>query len=352
MNVIANRPTGPSAPVPAVPSPGAPWRARHPAASFLLGRIAAGLGTLLVTSLLIFLATNALPGNVAEAVLGKHADPTTTQLLENRLGLDEPLLQRYLDWLEGLVHGDLGESAAVLSQGGADPSVASIIATPMLNSFLLALLVLALLIPLALLIGTISALRAGRPTDYALSYSSLVLASLPEFVLGTFLIQIFFAQLGLLPPLALVQPGESPLAHPDALVLPVLTLLGVSLAFSSRQVRAGVIEALRQNYVVVARLNGIRERRVVWRYALCNALATTIQTFAQTILYLFGGIVVVEALFNYPGIGRELVQAVSVRDVPEVQGIMLVLTALYIAVNIVADFLVVLLVPKLRTGMR
>ena len=209
-----------------------------------------------------------------------------------------------------------------------------------------------ILIPVSLLVGTLAALRAGSTTDYAVSYTSLVLNALPEFVFGTFLILIFFSDLHLFPPVDLVPPGSTPWDDPNALVLPVLTLLGVTVAFSSRQIRAGVIQTLRQGYVTEARLNGLRERRVIWRYALRNALAPSIQAFAQSLQYLFGGIIVVEALFDYPGVGNLLVQAVSTRDVTEVQAITFILAAIYIGINIAADGIVVLLVPKLRTGLQ
>lgn len=328
-------------------------RARgRPVLRFVVRRVLAGLGTLLVASVLIFLATNALPGNVAEAVLGKTATPQSKRYLEDKLGLHEPLAQRYLSWLGGAVHGDLGESATELAEGVKEAPVSHLIGVPLRNSVVLAVATMLLLIPLALLLGTLAAVRAARTSDYAISYGSLVLGSLPEFVLGTFLILIFFTQLDLLPPVALVPPGSSPLDNLEALVLPVATLLGAALAFSIRQVRAGVIGALRQDYVMMARLSGIRERRVLWRYALRNSLAPTIQTFALSLQYLFGGIIVVEALFAYPGIGQLLVHAVATRDVTVVQGVTLVLAALYIAINIIADLIVVFLVPKLRTGMQ
>jgi peptide/nickel transport system permease protein len=183
------------------------------------------------------------------------------------------------------------------------------------------------------------------------SYTSIVISSLPEFVLGIFLILIFFSQLDLLPPVALVPEGSSPLDHPDVLVLPVLTLLGVGVGYTARQVRAGMVEVLRQDQIVMARLGGIRERRVLLRYALRNALAPSVQTFAQAIQYLLGGIIVVEALFAYPGIGSELVSAVNTRDLVTVQAIALILATIFVIINIVADLVVILLVPKLRTGL-
>jgi peptide/nickel transport system permease protein len=327
-------------------------RSRHPIIAFLARRLLTGLATLVVASFLIFLATNALPGNVAEHVLGKNATPQLVKSLDRQLHLNRPLLDRYGSWVGGALQGDLGQSAVALAQGATSAPVSGLIGTPLRNSAVLALLTIVLLIPLSLLIGTAAAVRAGRPVDYAVSYVSLVLGALPEFVLGTFLILIFFSEFHLLQPVALVPPGESPFADLNSLVLPVLTLLGVSLAFSARQVRAGVIETLRQDYVRMARLGGIRESRVLWRYALRNALAPSVQTFAQSIQYLFGGIIVVEALFAYPGIGSLLVQAVSVQDVTEVQAIAIVLAAIYVLVNIIADLIVVLLVPRLRTGLR
>jgi peptide/nickel transport system permease protein len=321
-------------------------------ARFILRRVAAGIGTLLVASLLIFVATNALPGDVAQVVLGRYATPARVEALRDRLDLNHPLIVRYGQWLGNAATGDLGQSAVQVANGATKAPVWNLIKTPLRNSVILAVITVIVLIPLSLLAGTAAAVRAGRPTDYVLSYTALVVGSLPEFVIGTFLIAVFFSWLNLLPPVALVPPGASPLSNPKALVLPILTLLGVSLAFSARQVRAGVIESLKQDYVKMARLSGMRERRVLIRYALRNALAPSVQTFAQSIQYLFGGIIVVESLFSYPGIGQLLVQSVSARDFTLIQGITLVLAALYITINIVADVIVVFLVPKLRTSVR
>lgn len=325
---------------------------RHPIGMFVARRVGTGLVTVLVASFVIFVATNALPGNVAYAVLGRSATPQLVRNLEDGLHLNRPLLARYGVWLGGVVHGNFGNSAAALADGATKAPVLAEIATPLRNSLVLAVFTAVLLIPLSIFVGTVAAVRAGTATDYTVSYASLVLNALPEFVLGTFLILLLFNVLDWLPPVALVPPGTSPLAHLNDLALPVLTLLGVSVAFSARQIRAGVIIALQQECVAMARLSGIRERRVVWRYALRNAVAPAVQTFAQSIQYLFGGIIVVEALFAYPGIGQALVQAVALRDVSVVAAISMILAVLYIAINIVADLVVVLLVPKLRTGLR
>jgi peptide/nickel transport system permease protein len=153
----------------------------------------------------------------------------------------------------------------------------------------------------------------------------------------------------LLPPISPITPGETPFTHPDELVMPVLTLLCVSIAFGTRLVRASTIQVLREEYVAMARLNGYSERRVIVRYALRNALAPSVQVCAQMIQYLIGGIIITESVFNYPGIGSALVQAVSIRDTEETSVIAVILAAIYILVNIVADLVVVVLVPKLRT---
>jgi peptide/nickel transport system permease protein len=345
--VIVDEPLGALVSPPGVPT----GRTRHPVLVFLIRRVGTGLVTLLIATILIFLATNALPGDVSEVVLGKHASPQLVASLDKQLGLDQSLPARYVDWLGGLLKGDLGQSAAQLANGATSAPVSKLIGAPLVNSAVLAIGTILFLIPLSLLAGTLAAVRAGRPSDYAVSYSSLILGSLPEFVLGTFLILIFFSQLHWLQPIASVPPGTSPLDNVKALILPIMTLLGVAMAFCARQVRAGVIEALRQDYVKMARLSGLPEQRVLRRYALRNAIAPSIQTFAQAVQYLFGGIIVVEALFGYPGVGSLLVQAVSLRDVSEVQAITVVLAAVYIAINILADLLVVLLVPKLRTGL-
>lgn len=319
-------------------------------ARFIVLRLVLGVATLLMASFLLFLATNALPGDVAEAVLGKEATPERVAGLRERLNLDAPLHERYVSWLSGAVRGDLGDSAVEVGQGATDAPISARIAQPLVNSTVLALATTVLLLPIALLFGTWAAIRAGRAADHAISNIGLLLGSLPEFVLGTFFIAIFFGWLGVLPPVALVAPGQDPWADPSALVLPILTLLGVSTAFAMRQVRAGMVGSLQQDYVTVARLNGLPRHRVVLRYGLRNAVAPSVQTFAQSIQYLFGGVIVVEALFAYPGAGSLLVNAVQTRDTPLVLGLALVIAAAYIAINVAADLLVLLLVPKLRTA--
>jgi peptide/nickel transport system permease protein len=321
---------------------------RRPLLRFVLRRLAAGIATLFVVSILIFIGTEVLPGDAASAVLGRTASPEQLAEMQAAMGLDRPAYERYLDWLGGVLTGDLGNSAAGFAAGGELP-IWEEIQPKIVNSFVLAAITALLMVPLALLLGILAAVRAGRPLDHAISITSLAIISLPEFIIGSLLILVFFSWLDVLPPVSLIPPGTSPLADPEALVLPVLTLLGASLAASIRMVRAGMVETLNAEYVTMARLNGFAERMVVGRYALRNALAPSVQVFAQNIQYLVGGIVVTEYLFNYPGLGKALVDAVAIRDVRAVQVIALLIAAFYILINIVADLLVVLLVPKLRT---
>jgi peptide/nickel transport system permease protein len=322
---------------------------RHPFLRFAIRRIAAGLVTLFVVSVLVFAATEVLPGDAASAVLGKTAGPAQVKQMRKLMGLNKPAPERYAEWLGGLFTGNLGNSAAGYAAGGKI-TIWSQINGKITNSLILAGITTAVMIPLSLLLGVLAAIRVGRPVDHSISLGSLTIVALPEFVFGSLLILLFFTWLHWLPPVSLYAPGVNPLSNPKALVLPVLTLLGATVTGSTRMVRAGMIETLRSDYVQMARLNGFAERRVVLRYGLRNALPPAVQVFAQFIQYLVGGIIVVEYLFAYPGLGKELVDAVNARDVSEVQSIAILIATIYVLINIVADLLVVLLVPKLRTA--
>ena len=323
-------------------------RGRHPTGRFIVRRVSAGIATLLVATMLIFAAVQVLPGNVASVVLGRNATPQRIAALDADLHLNQALPARYVRFVANLATGHLGDSSASLAQGRR-LSVWGVIHTPLRNSVILALLTLVFYIPLSLTLGTLAALRAGRRVDHAISVSALAVGAMPEFLVGTLLIVLFFTKLNLLPPVTQINPGQTPFTHPDGLVLPVLTLLGVSTAFGVRLVRASMVEVLDEDFVAMARLNGQPERRVIMRYALRNALGPAIQVLAQTVQYLIGGIIITETVFDYPGIGNKLVQAVSVRDIQEIAVISAILATIYIAINILADLAVVLVVPKLRT---
>jgi peptide/nickel transport system permease protein len=322
-------------------------RPTSPVVTFLVRRVLGGIAALLAASVLIFAATELLPGNTASAVLGRNATPQSIAVLSRQMGLDRPATTRYFDWLGGFVHGDLGVSSVSLAQG-QHTSVGSLISSPLKNSAILAGLAALFMIPLSLGLGAYAAVRAGKPADHVISIGSLISISAPEFVTGALLVALFFVGLHLLPPVSIVAPGADPLSTPNELVLPVLTLLFASLAWGIRMVRAGMYEVLQTEYVQAARLNGLSERRVLMRYALRNALAPSVQVLAQNLQYLVGGVIIVETVFAYPGLGSQLVSSVSNRDVTMVQSIAMLIAVIYVLINLVADLIVMLLVPKLR----
>jgi peptide/nickel transport system permease protein len=318
----------------------------HPVLRYAVRRVLAGAGTLLVLSVLVFLATSVLPGDAASAVLGRNATGPALRELRQEMGLDQPIWVQYRDWLTGLLQGDLGRSVSSYLTG-SDVSVWSQVGGKLSNSLTLAALAFAVIVPVSLAGGVLDALRAGRWQDHLISTVTLVPSALPEFVLGTVLLAVFFTWLDVLPPVSLIAPGTSPLEAPDLLVLPLLTLVGVTVGAAIRMIRAGMLDALAADYVTVARLNGIAEPRVVRRYALRNALAPSIQVFALIAQYLVGGLLIVEYMFAYPGIGNELVQAVTIHDNTEVRSVTMLPAAIYVALMILADVIVLLVVPKL-----
>jgi peptide/nickel transport system permease protein len=333
-----------------VDSATSPLRARFPIVFFALRRLIAGMVTLFVASGLIFLSIQALPGNVIQVVLGRGARPERVAQLTSQLHLNDNLLQRYLSFVRDFIKGDFGVSTAALVQGGS-VRVQDVVWPAIHNSLVLAGIVLVFFVPLAAVIGLLSGIRAGRTIDHVFSTTTLALGALPEFLIGTVLIYIFFDRLDWLPPISNVPDGMSPLSDISSLVLPVITLLLISLAFGARLLRASIVDVLSREYISVARLNGISEGRIIFRYLLPNALVPSIQILAQQIQYLMGGIVVVESVFNYPGIGATLVRAIAARDVQEIVVIATILSAAYILINIVADLVVLLLDPRVRTSL-
>ena len=316
--------------------------------AFLWRRLVGAVAALLAASVLIFAAVQVLPGSAASAVLGRNATPAAVRVLTHRMGLDRPTPTRYADWLRGFVQGDLGDSAVAVAQGAHHAPIWHLISGPLQNSAILAAITAFLMVPLSLGLGALAAVRAGKPTDHLISLGSLAAVSLPEFVTGSLLVAVFFVGLHVLPPVSIVPPGANPLSHPKQLVLPVATLLFASLAAGIRMVRAGMFEILQTDYVQAARLNGVAEARVILRYALRNALAPSVQVLAQNLQYLVGGVIVVEAVFAYPGIGSQLVSAVQNRDVTVVQSVAMLIAVIYVIINLLADLVVMLLVPKLR----
>jgi peptide/nickel transport system permease protein len=327
-----------------IPAHRSRYLARHPLATYVIRRTLTGLLILFVVSVIVFAATQVLPGNAAVQILGRNATPQSVTQLTRQLGLDRSAVAQYTSWLSGLLHGDLGHSLA------AHEPVAQFIGDRVRNTLVLAGVAVILMIPLGLALGVVAGVRADRAADHAITGLTLGAIAMPEFVSGALLALIFAVWLKVLPPVSLVAPGSDPLAHPALLVLPVITLMLSGTAYIVRMMRAGVIEAMSSDYVEAAALNGIGRRRIIWKHALRNALAPTVQVLALTVQWLVGGVVVTETIFSYPGLGQGLVQAVQLRDLPTVQAVAMLLAALYITINIIADVAVVLLIPKLRTA--
>ncbi|MBA3289822.1 MAG: ABC transporter permease [Acidimicrobiia bacterium] len=310
---------------------------------FILRRLALGILTLLVVSIVVFALTQAL-GDPVRAILGREAQPDSIAAKRIELGLDRPLVVQYWDWLTGLVTGDPGRS---FTNG---IPVLEVLGDRVWNSLFLMAISSLVSIPVSIAVGAMAAARRDRAFDSASSASSLVLASMPEFVIGLLLLVLLSTNVWeIFPGVVRIRPGENPWVSPKALVLPVLTLtLGV-VPYVSRVMRASMIEVLESDYIEMARLKGLAERTVIWRHALPNAIGPTLQVIAINIAYLAGGVIVVENLFNYPGIGGALRDAVTDVNVPVVQFIAMLISGIYVLVNLLADVGTILVTPRLRT---
>jgi peptide/nickel transport system permease protein len=313
----------------------------------VLRRLALALLTLWLVSLLVFAATLALPGDAAQAILGREATPARLAALRDQLNLDEPVVTQYLKWLGGIVTGDLGDSAAT------QQPVTELLSDRVGNSLFLVLISAAVAVPMSILIGVWTAMRRDRPVDHIVSTGSLILASLPEFVIGILLILLFATEVfHAFPAVSLLGPGQKAWDDPNVVVLPAATLVLAVVPYISRIMRGSMIEVLESEYVTMATLKGLPRRTVIWRHAVPNAIVPAIQVTALQLAYLAGGVVVVEFVFSYPGIGAALVEAVSNRDMPVVQTVTMLAAGIYVGLNILADVATILVTPKLRTAGR
>jgi peptide/nickel transport system permease protein len=319
-----------------------------PLLKLILIRIGLGVLTLFLVSFVVFAATQALPGDSAKAILGKEAaNKARYEALRQELGLDKPMVEQYADWLGGILRGDMGDSLAY------QVPVGELLARRVANTFILVLMAALMSVPLSLLLGSLTALRRDSKFDVSVSVGSLALASLPEFVIGIVLILGFATQVfHVLPGVSRVDPQEPILQQLQLFILPAVTLTLAVAPYITRILRASTVEVLESEYVMMARLKGLPERLVLNRHALPNALAPALQVTALNLAWLAGGVVVVETLFNFPGIGSLLVTSVANRDMPMVQAICLIIAAVYVLANLTADILTILVSPRLRTGLR
>jgi len=311
---------------------------------FIVRRILLGLLVLALVSVVVFAATQALPGDPARAILGRSATPTSLKALRDQLGLDQPVLSQYWDWVTGLVHGDFGTSLA------AQIPVSDLLGERLVNSAFLVFTAGLISIPLSVAIGAYAALRRDGTFDVASSIITLLFAALPEFVVGVALVVLFATTVfEWLPAVSLIPPQDRPWQHPKELILPTLTLVIAVTPYVARIMRASMIEVLESEYVEMARLKGVPERLVIRRHALPNALGPTFQVIALNLAYLAGGVIVVEFVFNYAGIRGALRDAVFQRDLPVVQTLAMLIATLYVILNLLADIATILVTPRLRT---
>jgi peptide/nickel transport system permease protein len=310
-------------------------------------RLALGVLTLLLVSLVVFAAVLALPGDAATAILGRDATPERIAALRDQLHLHDSVVAQYGKWLGGLLTGDLGTSAAT------QQPVSDLLGSRIVHSAVLVMVAAVIAIPLAIALGVVMAVKRDRPADHVLSTATLILAALPEFVIALALVLVFATGVfRWLPAVSLMAPGTGPLSRPEVLVLPTATLVLAVVPYISRIMRASMVEILESEYVAMARLKGLSERRVVWRHAVPNAIGPALQVTALQLAWMAGGVVLVEFVFSYQGVGALLVDSVANRDMPVVQPLAMFAAGIYIVVNLLADIATILVTPKLRTATR
>lgn len=314
--------------------------------AYILRRLSLIVLVLVAVSMLVFGITTILPANVAYLILGQFAPADQVAALEARLGLNDPVWMQYLRWAGGILRGDLGISPLM------NRPIAPMLLEAVLRSLTLALSAFALIVVLGIGMGVWAALRHGRTADHVISVGTYVGVAIPEFVWAILMIIIFAAWLGWLP-----ASGYEPMSAGFGtwfwhIVAPVITLVAGHLAHVSRLTRSSMIETLQSPYVNAARAKGLPERVVVFRHALRNALLPTITVLAMDFGRLMGGIVVVEAIFAYPGLGRLIIFSIQSRDIPTLQAAILVVAATYAVANLLADLLYARLNPRIRLGQR
>lgn len=296
------------------------------------GKAIQGVITLLLVSILIFFATQAMPGDVAKVILGVNATPERVEIVREQLGLNLPVWQQYFNWLFGILQGNWGNS---LTNG---IPVADTLTLRLRNSVTLGAIALVIMLPIALVVGIVAAQKKDRVFDKLFMGTSMVVNAIPEFVLGSVLIALFGTTVfRIFPPVAFIPPADMPWWHPLALVLPVATLVIGGVAYLSRLVRVSFIDVMNSEYIQTAQLKGLSTRRILYRHALPNALAPIIPAASLVAAFLIGGTVVIEYLFSYPGIGLALVESVGNRDLPLIQAVVLIIASAYFVFNFIAD---------------
>ena len=307
----------------------------------LLQRISLGLLTLFIVSVIIFLGVSLLPGDAAEAILGQAATPDTLAVLRRQLGLDLPAHVRYFNWLGGILQGDFGTSI------GNGREIGEVIGVRFANTIFLAAFAACISIPLALILGILAALYRNSFYDRSVNALTLSAISTPEFFVAYILILFVSVKSGWFPSLSNVQADSGFIERLEKTFLPAVTLTLVSVAYMMRMTRAAIINLLANSYIEMAALKGMKRMRIITHHALPNAWAPIINVIVLNLAYLIVGVVVVEVVFVYPGLGQLLVDAVQRRDMPVVQACCLIFAATYVTLNLTADILSILTNPRL-----
>ena len=309
----------------------------------IVRRLGLGLLTLVLVSGIIFVGVEALPGDSCTAYLGRMAQGKRLENCRRDFGLERPALTRYAEWALGAVRGDFGVSLK------SKKPISRTVGTRFRNTVILGVAASVIGVPLAILLGIVAALWRDRPPDLWISTTAIFAMTIPEFVSATFLVLVVSVWLGWLPGIVVTRPDAPLVEFLGDIILPIVALALVMTAHILRMVRTCVVDVMASDYIQMARLKGVPYRRMVFRHVLPNALLPTINLVALTVAWLLGGTVVIEVVFNYPGLGRLMVQSIFFRDLAMVQAITLILAALYVGLNLFADLLTLVANPRLRT---
>lgn len=308
----------------------------------ILQRLGLGVLTVLIVSILVFAGTEILPGDVAYAILGQGATPELVANIRERLGLDEPAYLRYLAWLGDLLRGDLGTSLA----NGADLN--QVIGERIGNTVLLASVTAAIAVPLSIALGLIASTRPNGWVDRLISTSTLALISVPDFLIAVLLVSLFAVQLGWLPAIANLNRVDGFMEYARVLALPVTALSFTVMAHMARMTRSAVLNVLTSSPIEMAILKGVPKWRIILVHALPNAIAPIVNVVALNLAYLISGIVVIETMFNFPGVGKLMVEGVTTRDIPLVQAAAMIFCSTYVVLNMAADIVSLIASPRIR----
>ncbi len=308
----------------------------------VLRRIAIGFATLIVVSIIVFVMTSVLPGDVAQIILGQSATPETLAALRKELGMDQPGYVRYFQWLGNMATGDLGISKA----GGA--TIESLISGRLGNTMVMSGLVAAISIPISIALGLWAAMHPGTLLDRIVTFGTLSLISVPEFFIATILVLILAVELHWLPSTAYLTGDETFLEFMQAMAMPLITLVIVVSAQMIRMTRAGILNVMSSSYIEMAILKGVPRRRIILRHAFFNAIGPIVNVIALNLAYLVSGVVVVETIFSYPGLAKLMIDGVQTRDLPLVQACAMIFCGTYVALILLADVASIMSNPRLR----